>query len=146
MSEPNDLTSLSRTECLRLLASSDIGRVVFVDEVLPGVQPVVYLLDGEEIIYRTANGAKLAAVTRHAVIAFEVDDIDHQTRTGWSVVGVGQSYEIFDQERLAELHDRMPEPWVRDHDLHTIAIPLTRLTGRRINLAGGITPDIPRRA
>ena len=78
------------------------------------MQPVAYHLDDEEVVFRTKNGSKLAAATRHAVVGFEVDDFDLQAHTGWSVLGVGEAYEIVDPSRLAALADTHPDPWVRD--------------------------------
>jgi uncharacterized protein len=132
LSGTNELVDLERDECLALLAAAVIGRVVFTDGALPSAQPVNFLLDDEEIIFRTSNGSKLAAATRHAVVAFEVDDIDHAARTGWSVLGVGEAYEVVDPARLAELAARQPDPWVPDHTAHTISIPLQILSGRKL--------------
>lgn len=125
---------LDRAQCLRLLASGVIGRVVFTEDGLPAAQPVNYLLDGEEIIFRTSGGGKLAAATQHALVGFEVDDIDLHTRTGWSVLGVGRAYQITDIDRLVALAHPDRRPWVADRTEHTIAIPLQRLTGRRLRL------------
>jgi nitroimidazol reductase NimA-like FMN-containing flavoprotein (pyridoxamine 5'-phosphate oxidase superfamily) len=130
---PNDLHDLERGECLRLLAHGLVGRVVFTDGALPAAQPVVYGLDNQEIIFRTRNGSKLAAAMRHAVVAFEVDDVDVQARSGWSVLGIGQAYEIVDPVRLVELAVTHPDVWVQGHDAHTIAIPLQIVTGRRLS-------------
>jgi nitroimidazol reductase NimA-like FMN-containing flavoprotein (pyridoxamine 5'-phosphate oxidase superfamily) len=141
MQETNNLLRLPRSECLRLLAKAEIGRIVFVEAALPAIQPVNYVLADDEVVYRTANGAKLAAATRNSVVAFEVDEIDPETHTGWSVVGVGRCYEVTDPDRLALLATRMPAPWATHHTGHTIAIEMTRLTGRRITHAGGVTPD-----
>ena len=127
-----ELLELDRSECLRLLGSTSIGRVVFTDSALPAAQPVNYLLDDEEVIFRTANGSKLAAASRHHVVAFQADLIDAETRSGWSVLGVGEAYEVVEPTRLDELATRLPAPWAAGHDLHTISIPLQRLTGRRI--------------
>ena len=82
-----ELVELDEAECLRLLTKSEIGRVVFTDAALPAAQPVTYLLDGEEVVFRTAGGSKLAAATRGAVVAFQVDEIDPSTRIGWAVPG-----------------------------------------------------------
>jgi uncharacterized protein len=136
-----ELGELSRTECLRLLAAGVIGRVICTDGALPTAQPVNYVLDDEEIIFRTANGSKLAAATRNAVIAFQLDHFDTTSRTGWSVLGVGEAYEVVDPVRLVELGELQPDPWVRDHDAHTICIPLGILTGRRI--VAGTGPAAP---
>jgi hypothetical protein len=93
---------------------------------------VSYHLDDEEIIFRTRNGSKLAAATRHAVVGFEVDEFDVAERAGWSVLGIGEAYEVVDPARLATLARDFPDPWVRDPDAHTISIPLQVVTGRRI--------------
>ena len=134
--EGGELVELTRSECLKLLAGGIIGRVVFTDHALPTVQPVNYLLDGEEVIFRTANGSKLAAAIRNAVVAFQLDEFDATTRSGWSVLGVGEAYEVVDPPRLAELADLQPDPWVRERDAHTLSIPLAILTGRRITTDG----------
>jgi nitroimidazol reductase NimA-like FMN-containing flavoprotein (pyridoxamine 5'-phosphate oxidase superfamily) len=133
---------LDEVECLRLLAGEQIGRVVFTEAALPAAQPVTYLLDDEEIVFRTGGGGKLAAATRGAVVAFQVDRIDTGTRTGWTVLGVGQAYEVVVPARLAELAERIPAPWAPHRTAHTIAIPLQRLTGRRL-VAVSLTP-VPR--
>ena len=127
-----ELHELERSECFRLLGFGRVGRVAFTDGALPAVQPVVYHLDDEEIIFRTRNGSKLAAAIRHAVVGFEVDEFDLQARTGWCVLGIGEANEIVDPARLAELAETHTESWVRGHDAHTIAIPLQLVTGRRL--------------
>jgi uncharacterized protein len=132
-----ELSDLRREECLRLLAGTVVGRVVFTEGALPAAHPVTYLLDGEEIVFCTANGGKLAAATLRHVVAFEVDEIDVPTRTGWSVLGVGQAYEVTDPVRLATLADHLPMSWAPIRSGHTVAIPLQRLTGRRLGLAEG---------
>ncbi len=129
MTEPVEFVELDGSTCRRLLGGCGIGRVVFTDHALPAAQPVNYLVHDGEVIFRTRNGAKLAAASRSAVVGFEVDEIDPGTRTGWSVLGVGQAYEVQDQARLAML---LPDPWAPGRDAHAIAVPLTRLTGRRI--------------
>ena len=124
---------LTRADCLRLLASGSVGRVVFTERALPAAHPVNYLLDGDEVVFRTGDGGKLAAATLRKLVAFQVDDIDAQARTGWSVLGVGEAYEVLDERRLATLSARMPTPWAESAvGGHVIAIPLGRLTGRRL--------------
>jgi nitroimidazol reductase NimA-like FMN-containing flavoprotein (pyridoxamine 5'-phosphate oxidase superfamily) len=128
-----DLTELRREECLRLLAGQIVGRLVHTEAALPAAHPVIYHLDGDEIVFRTGDGSKLAAAARRHVVGFQVDLIDEPTRTGWSVLGVGMAYEVTDPSRLAALADRMPPPWVPDRTGHVIAVPLQRLTGRRLS-------------
>jgi hypothetical protein len=47
---------------------------------MPAAQPVNYLLDDQEVLFRTGGGGKLAAATRRAVVAFQADQID----SGWA--------------------------------------------------------------
>jgi len=81
-----ELQVIPRDEALRLLASAPVGRVVFTLRALPAVLPVNFVLDGDAVVFRTAPGSKLTAAVRNAVVAFQVDQIDPQTQTGWSVV------------------------------------------------------------
>src|SRR5437868_8294177 len=85
------LQVLSPEECLLLLGSARIGRIVYTDRALPAVLPVAFCLDGTDIVIRTAAGSTLAAATRNAVVAFEADDFDPDMRSGWSVTAVGHA-------------------------------------------------------
>jgi len=54
-------TGLDRDECLELLAADGVGRLAVVQASTPAVFPVNYVLDGEDIIFRSDPGTKLAA-------------------------------------------------------------------------------------
>lgn len=127
-----ELVELDRAECLRLLATARIGRVVFTDAALPAAEPVAYLLDGEEVVFQAESGSTFAAATRDHVVAFEADRVDRSTRTGWSVLGVGRAYDVVEPGRLAELAGRLPPPWSAGRDRQVLNIPLIQLTGRRL--------------
>ncbi len=130
--ERSTLERLDRPECLRLLSTGIIGRVVYTYDAMPAAQPVNYAVDDHEIIFRTDGGDKLKAAVNNAVVGFEVDEFDHAARTGWSVLAVGQAYHIIDRERLAALESRIPAPWATGRSTYTVAVPLTKLTGRRL--------------
>jgi nitroimidazol reductase NimA-like FMN-containing flavoprotein (pyridoxamine 5'-phosphate oxidase superfamily) len=132
-----ELVEVSRAECLQLLADERMGRVVFTEGALPAAWPVGYVLDGEEVVFRTPRTGRLAAATPGRVVAFEVDRVDPDTHTGWSVLGVGAAYEIVDPHRLQELTHRGPAPWSRRSDL-AVAIPLHLLSGRRISVLDAV--------
>ncbi|MFI7613481.1 pyridoxamine 5'-phosphate oxidase family protein [Nonomuraea terrae] len=130
--DSSGLQVLSREECFALLAAAPIGRIVFTDRALPAVQPVNFHLDGRTIVIRTATGSKLAAATRHAVVAFEADEFDTELRTGWSVTAVGQACEVTDPaeiDRLAALPLTTWAPGSRDH---FIVVAAEQVSGRRI--------------
>jgi nitroimidazol reductase NimA-like FMN-containing flavoprotein (pyridoxamine 5'-phosphate oxidase superfamily) len=123
---------VGRAECLGLLTAAGVGRVIYTENALPAAHPVTYTLVGEEVFFRTGSRTKAAAASKGAVFAFQVDDIDFDDRSGWSVLGVGQAYEVTDSGQLADLDRHVPRPWLPDHDDYTIGIVLSQLTGRRV--------------
>ena len=128
----NGLEVLDPTECRRLLVSVPIGRIVFTDQAMPAVQPVNFLVHNGAIIVRTGEGSKLAAASRDAVVAFEVDQIDPEYHTGWSVVVVGHAHEVTDQAGRHELLGLPLRPWASGVRDHVIRIPIEVIYGRRI--------------
>ncbi len=128
------LEELSQDECLALLGQAQVGRLVYLDEDGPTAVPVNYAMAGNAIVFRVEGGVKRHAM-QQPVLAFEVDSIDADHRSGWSVLarGVGQEVPI---ERVPELLRQMPDgfpaPWAVG--IHNIWLQVTphMLTGRRL--------------
>lgn len=66
------------------------------------------------------------------MVAFEADEIDTVTRSGWSVVVVGHACLIGDIDELVALAVPDSRPWVAGRSDHVIRIEGERITGRRI--------------
>ena len=130
--EHTGLDVLDREECLRLLASRHIGRVAFVDGARPTVLPVNYVLDGEAVVFRTDDGAKLASALRGAQVAFQIDDADAVEHTGWSVLLSGRAEDVSDPVELNRLRKLPLRPWAKGVKAHWVRIPAEHLTGRRL--------------
>jgi len=128
------LEAIEPWQCWDLLTTQPFGRLSFTGHSgVPVIVLVNYVIDGETVVLRSGRGPKLNAASRGDLVAFEADEIDVATRTGWSVLGVGEAYEVTDPRRLTSLRARMPEPWAAPaRDGHTIAVPLQRLTGRKL--------------
>src|SRR3954470_19306223 len=94
---------LDRVECDRLLAAGSVGRIAFTDSALPQIIPVNYVMDGHSIVFRTAATGRLAACCRDAVVAFEVDDVDGDVRTGSSVLVVGDATAVTEESEIVRL-------------------------------------------
>jgi nitroimidazol reductase NimA-like FMN-containing flavoprotein (pyridoxamine 5'-phosphate oxidase superfamily) len=124
------LVELRRAECLTLLAGEGVGRVVVTQQSLPAAHPVHYVLDGEEVVFRTPHGSTLAAAVMHSVVAFQADEIDLDTRAGWTVYGIGEAYEVLEPVRLEALQWALSPWWGPAGTAHTISIPLQILHGR----------------
>jgi nitroimidazol reductase NimA-like FMN-containing flavoprotein (pyridoxamine 5'-phosphate oxidase superfamily) len=78
---------------------------------LPAIFPVNYAVDDGDIYFFTAPGSRLAAATRHAVVAFEVDHVEQWSHTGWSVLVVGSADEVTDPLELAALRSLPLKRW-----------------------------------
>jgi uncharacterized protein len=128
------LTALSRRECVGLLAGQQIGRVVFTERALPAVVPVTFAVHDDAVVMCTAADTRLAAAATRGVLAFQVDDIDPSTRSGWSVVVVGVAELVDDHAEQARLR-LVLQPWVPGRNVVFIRLPLKVVTGRRI---GGV--------
>ncbi len=90
------LEELPKDECLRLIGSVAVGRVIYTRQALPAVELVNFVVDHGDIVIRTSQCGKLAAAIRGAVVAFEADDLDPVSNTGWSVTAIGRSREVSD--------------------------------------------------
>jgi nitroimidazol reductase NimA-like FMN-containing flavoprotein (pyridoxamine 5'-phosphate oxidase superfamily) len=131
--DTSGLEVLSPEECLALAGSVPIGRIVFTERALPAVQPVNFILDDGCVIIRTTDGTKLAAAASHAIVAFEVDEIDSDTRSGWSVTFVGRAEAVQDPTEYARLEQLRLRSWAPGHRDRFIRISPEFVNGRRLH-------------
>ena len=104
-----------------------------------------------QLAQAVSQNEKLSATLRNGVVAFETDEIDPATSTGWSVTVVGRIQEITDLLEIERL-DAALTPWApgeRDHFLKIIPEVVTgrRLTarGRAATASRGGAAGLPRR-
>jgi len=135
-SNGSGLQQLSKDECLQLMASVPIGRIIFTRQALPAVELVNFALFDGDIVIRTDRGGKLAAATREAVVAFETDCVDPASQSGWSVTVIGQSREVTDLEEIDRLKQIGLSPWAPGEREHFIRISPAILNGRRLSARG----------
>lgn len=127
-----ELVVLSRDECLALLATVPVGRIVYTERALPAVQLVNFALADDTIVVRTAWGSKLAAAARKAIVAFEADSYDSGSRSGWSVTAVGQAHVVEEPDEIARLDTLPLQPWAPGRRQYYVRIAIEMLTGRQI--------------
>jgi uncharacterized protein len=123
---------LTREECLALLPTVPIGRLVFTDRALPAIVPVNFLLDHGQIVVRTGASSTLAAAVRGSVVAFEVDDFDRTARNGWSVTVTGQARQVIDPLELDRLAQLDLAPWAGGDKNNFVVVPIELVSGRRV--------------
>lgn len=127
----DDWAELSYDECVGLLRSSRVGRVGVTAHALPLVLPVNYVLHGNRVVFRTLAASTLARACDDAVVAFEVDDVADDGRSGWSVLVVGLARLLGGSEavRATELALVSAADHHRDQ---FVAISLGQVSGRLV--------------
>lgn len=129
---PGQLQRLSHEECVRLLGTRQFGRYAHVVSARAlDVVPVNYIsrADGS-VVFRTGPGPKLSAADRRDVVAFQVDDIDEEAHTGWSVLVTGRARRLSHAD-VRQLDD-LPQPWADGPRYQFVLIEPTRIEGRRL--------------
>ena len=126
---------LSRDECRQLMASVSMGRIVYTRQALPAVELVNFALDDGDIVIMTDGDGKLAAATRHAVVAFETDCVDAR-RAGWCVTAIGPSREVTDPEDIGRLRKIGLSSWTDGTRERFIRVSPELLNGRRLRAHG----------
>jgi hypothetical protein len=135
MTLPTDhagLEVLPFDSCLSLLAAASVGRVGFVagGEVL--VLPVNFVVDGQDMVFRTASGSKLASAEVATAVAFEADNYDDIAQSGWSVLVSGRAEVVEDDAEIGRLSQLGLHSWASALDRpFWIRIRPTSVTGRR---------------
>jgi len=134
--QPRQALDLTEGECWQLLAGVSVGRVVFTHHAMPTVRPVNHLVDGRTIVFRSHMGA--AIVSRAAaddgagtVVCYEVDDIDPERHTGWSVIATGLA-RLVREPAAIERYERQLEPWIAGQMDHVISIEPRFVSGVRL--------------
>ena len=135
MAKGSELVELSWAECLGLLGKQKVGRMVFADRSVPMVHPVNFSLVRGDVIVRTSGGGKLAAAVGRGTVAFEADELDPATCSGWSVVVVGHAEVVNDIDELVALADPAGRPWAPGRTAHVVRIRPEQITGRRVGPA-----------
>ena len=128
----NGLEVLARTDCLALLACRALGRVSVSIGALPAILPVTYRLSGDAVVLRTTPGTRFDAALCNAVVAFEVDDLDEASGTGWSVLVTGFAEEIIGHDEVGWAHTLGLPSWTGDGDTRFVRIACDEISGRRI--------------
>jgi uncharacterized protein len=118
--------------CLSLLAAVSVGRVGFVADGEVLVLPVNFVMDGQAVVFRTASGSKLAGAEDRSAVAFEADNYDDITQSGWSVLVRGRAEVVEDDAEIGRLSRLGLYSWASALDRpFWIRVRPTSVTGRR---------------
>ncbi|EYR63706.1 pyridoxamine 5-phosphate oxidase [Actinotalea ferrariae CF5-4] len=132
---------LTDAESWEVLRGQALGRLAYQVAGEVFIVPVNFVVDGDRVVFRTAEGNKLFGTTVNHRVAFEVDDVeaDHAV----SVVARGLTRHL--TGAAAEEAEGLPlHPWVGTEKHEFVAITVEELTGRRfrVDLPGSDEPSI----
>ncbi len=128
------MTVLDQHECWQLLRDQEVGRLAVSIANHPDIFPVNYVVDHGSIVFRTAEGTKLAASVLGAAVAFEIDGYDAEAGEAWSVVVKGRAHEI---EAMQEVFDALELPlfpWHTSPKHRFVRIEADEVSGRRFEV------------
>ena len=134
---------LQPDECWTLVRSQAIARLALVVDGWPIVLPVNYVVDGTDIVIRTAPGSAMSAARLEAQVALEVDVIDELYRSGWSVLVLGTAAEITEPSELRHTTALPLRPWAAGQRSCWIRVRPVQITGRRVPRAWHYPGPLP---
>jgi hypothetical protein len=140
-----DLVDLTVDECLALLSRHTLGRLALMTRAGLRILPLNYALDHDDtIVFRTLPDGVIAASAHGAEVAFEVDRLDEDTHTGWSVEAVGRCERMEDPGDVRFMTAQGDAvPWAPGDRVLHFRIRWFDLTGRQVGMAGrpSLIPD-----
>jgi hypothetical protein len=125
---------LDTQTCLGLLRSGEVGRLAVSITNHPDIFPINYVVDRGTIVFRTAEGTKLAASLLGRAVAFEIDGYDADAGDAWSVVVKGYAVEIEQMREYFGALDLPLFPWHAGSKHRFVRIEPVMITGRRFHV------------
>jgi nitroimidazol reductase NimA-like FMN-containing flavoprotein (pyridoxamine 5'-phosphate oxidase superfamily) len=113
MGSERRMRQMTREEALGKLASVPFGRVAFSWRALPAIRPVNHVVCDDQVIIPADGGAAIVAeagngTSETTVVAYEADQIDPSSGTGWFVVVVGRAALVRDPQEAARYRQALP--------------------------------------
>ncbi len=139
-----ELVTMSADECEQLLRAGGVGRVAVTDGSGPHILPVNYAVVDAAVVVRTAADSILAAMWDGDVVAFEVDQVDHTTHQGWSVLIRARVEWLVDADQIAHVDSVwQPRPWASGDRPLYLRLAWTSIEGRRIGSGWDLQHALP---
>lgn len=140
----HEAIDLTRTECEHLLRTGIGGRIALSAPDGPHIVPVNYSVVDDAIIVRTSPYSVLGTYGRDSVLAFEVDQFDHERQRGWSVVVRGRGEVVNNADELDHIRSTWePRPWAAGARTLHVRLRWSEVSGRRIGHAWDLDGALP---
>ncbi|MDH6246991.1 pyridoxamine 5'-phosphate oxidase family protein [Mycobacterium sp. OTB74] len=131
--ETNSVTILSESDCWALLATTALGRLVTSVDGEPEIFPLNFAVQGQTVLFSTAQGTKLVSAAINSHVLFEADG--HTATEGWSVIVKGIARALRTDAEITEAAGSGLRPWTTTPKDHWVRIRPIRVTGRRFDFS-----------
>ena len=85
------MDELTEQQCVELLQRSAVGHLAVLDDDMPYVTPVSYVMVNGHLGMRVGPGRRVDAIRKHDLVCFETSTYDEQTGDWQSVVVEGRA-------------------------------------------------------
>jgi nitroimidazol reductase NimA-like FMN-containing flavoprotein (pyridoxamine 5'-phosphate oxidase superfamily) len=134
----SEFRAITPARCEELLQSQSVGRVAWQAADGPQILPVTYAWHEGTIIFRTSPYGVLSELIRPTEVALEIDDLDQNSRRGWSVVVQGRAQGVAEPDQLVRMWTvGSVVPWARGVRNVFIQITPYKVTGRVVAARSG---------
>lgn len=124
---------LDPDECWRLVGRHGVGRVVFTGDTYTQVVPTTYDAVNGDAYFRAPTFGELARRVDGHTASLQVDEIDPNAFTGWSVLMTGTAHRVQDAATVASLWSLgRPHAWLPGAQTQWIALSVDHVRGQRV--------------
>ena len=135
----NHVEELAVNSCWDLLRDAGVGRLAVWVEDHPDIFPINFVVDHGTLVFRTAEGTKVAGALTDVSVAVEIDGYDEPAGKAWSVVVKGRAERIQQVQELTDTLDLPLFPWQAGRKGIFVRVVPSLVTGRRFPVAD---PDV----
>lgn len=125
------MREIPQDDCLELLQGQDVGRMVFADDTGPLALPVNFSVARGTVLVATSPYGSIAKYATKGPVAFEVDESDEYTESGWSVLIRGTA-SVVPHSDLRDSHEEPPYSWPEGTRTLVLRITPRDISGRRL--------------
>ncbi|MEJ5998245.1 pyridoxamine 5'-phosphate oxidase family protein [Corynebacterium sp. H130] len=132
MTDNSAITSLDRAASFEKLKSVSLGRLVVHRSDEFDIFPLNFVVDGEDIYFRSAEGSKLFSVALNNEVLFEADEV--VDGKAWSVVVRGEANLLTATADINYADSLGLKPWIPTLKYNFVKITAREVSGREFEL------------
>lgn len=132
MTDNSPIHVLDRAAALDKLRTVQLGRLVVHRSDQFDIFPVNFVLDGEDIYFRSAEGSKLFTVALNNEVLFEADEV--ADGHAWSVVVRGEANLLTATNDIQYADSLGLKPWIPTLKYNFVKITAREVSGREFDL------------